>query len=60
MTTTATTSAAPTRNIPVDCDRTVVAFHGTRKAIAAKLVTGVPFAQRENDESRTACWPFGP
>lgn len=49
MTTTAP-AAAPTRQIAFDYDRTVVAFHGTRKSTAEKLVSGVPFDQSENDD----------
>ena len=48
--TTATTTAAPTRQIAFDYDRTVVAFHGTRKSTAEKLVAGVPFDHSENDD----------
>lgn len=31
-------------------DRTVVAFHGTRKRTAEKLVAGTPFGKSENDD----------
>lgn len=40
----------PTRQVAFDYDRTVVAFHGTRRSTADKLVAGVPFAQSENDD----------
>ncbi|MGD0679808.1 MAG: hypothetical protein ABSC94_30860 [Polyangiaceae bacterium] len=33
-----------------DYDRTVVAFHGTRKATAAKLIEGEPFGPSTNDD----------
>lgn len=46
----ATTITAPTRQIAFDYDRTVVAFHGTRKGTAEKLVAGVPFDHSENDD----------
>lgn len=48
MTSAATT--VPTRQIAFDYDRTVVAFHGTRRSTAEKLVAGVPFGQSENDD----------
>jgi hypothetical protein len=43
-------TSVPTRQIAFDYDRTVVAFHGTRKATADNLVAGVPFGQSENDD----------
>jgi hypothetical protein len=45
-----TATSAPTRQIAFDYDRTVVAFHGTRKSTAEKLVAGQPFDQSENDD----------
>jgi len=45
-----TTTTAPTRQIAFDYDRTVVAFHGTRKSTAENLVAGVPFDHSENDD----------
>lgn len=46
----AAATAVPTRQIAFDYDRTVVAFHGTRRSTAEKLVAGVPFGQSENDD----------
>lgn len=43
-------SSVPTRQIVFDYDRTVVAFHGTRRSTAEKLVAGAPFGQSENDD----------
>jgi len=43
-------SQAPTRQTVFDYDRTVVAFHGTRRATAARLVAGDPFGPSENDD----------
>lgn len=40
----------PTRQSAFDYDRTVVAFHGTRRITAQKLVSGVPFGQSQNDD----------
>lgn len=39
----------PTRQTAFDYDRTVVAFHGTRRAAAENLVAGIPFGRSEND-----------
>lgn len=52
MTTTTTTepSTVHSRQTAFDYDRTVVAFHGTRKSVAAKLVAGAPFGRSENDD----------
>jgi hypothetical protein len=43
-------STIPTRQTTFDYDRTVVAFHGTSRAAAEKLVAGEPFGQSENDD----------
>jgi hypothetical protein len=43
-------AAVPTRQIAFDYDRTVVAFHGTRRSTAEKLVAGAAFGQSENDD----------
>lgn len=44
------TTAVPTRQIAFDYDRTVVAFHGTRRSTAERLVAGVAFGPSENDD----------
>lgn len=44
------TTQPPTRQTAFDYDRTVVAFHGTSAATAAKLVAGATFGQSENDD----------
>jgi hypothetical protein len=36
--------------VPFDYDRTVVAFHGTRRTTAERLVAGVPFGPSTNDD----------
>jgi hypothetical protein len=43
-------SSVPTRQTTFDYDRTVVAFHGTRRASADALVCGAPFSRSENDD----------
>lgn len=43
-------SSVPTRQIAFDYDRTVVAFHGTRRSAAEELVAGTPFGPSENDD----------
>lgn len=40
----------PTRQTAFDYDRTVIAFHGTRRATAARLVKGSPFGKSANDD----------
>ncbi|MBZ0273964.1 hypothetical protein K8I61_18135 [bacterium] len=45
-----TSENIPTRQMVFDYDRTVVAFHGTRKRVAEKLVDGAPFGPSENDD----------
>jgi hypothetical protein len=40
----------PTRQTAFDYDRTVVAFHGTRRATAARLVKGDAFDASTNDD----------
>ena len=40
----------PTRQSAFDYDRTVIAFHGTTKEAAERLVRGVPFARSENND----------
>lgn len=47
---TTTPATVPTRQIAFDYDRTVVAFHGTRRSVAEKLVAGTPFGKSENDD----------
>jgi len=42
--------SVPTRQVAFDYDRTVVAFHGTRRTTAEKLVAGAPFGRSENDD----------
>jgi hypothetical protein len=44
------TATVPTRQTAFDYDRTVVAFHGTRRATAEKLVAGSSFGKSENDD----------
>jgi hypothetical protein len=44
------TSSVPTRQTAFDYDRTVIAFHGTRRTTAARLVAGVPFGASVNDD----------
>lgn len=39
-----------TRQTVFDYDRTVVAFHGTRRSTAESLVSGAPFGRSENDD----------
>lgn len=43
-------STVPTRQLAFDYDRTVVAFHGTRKSAAEKLISGTAFGKSENDD----------
>lgn len=43
-------TAVPSRQTTFDYDRTVVAFHGTRRDIADALVAGTPFGKSENDD----------
>jgi hypothetical protein len=42
--------AVPTRQTAFDYDRTVVAFHGTRRAAATRLVNGESFGASTNDD----------
>jgi hypothetical protein len=46
---TTSVSSVPTRQFAFDYDRTVVAFHGTNKSTAEKLVAGIPFGVSENE-----------
>lgn len=46
----AANDSVPTRQMVFDYDRTVVAFHGTRRSTAQTLVDGVPFGRSENDD----------
>lgn len=39
----------PARQTSFDYDRTVVGFHGTRRAAAEDLIAGMPFGKSEND-----------
>lgn len=50
MTTNPADRAVPTRQIAFDYDRTVVAFHGTRRNAAEKLIAGAAFGKSENDD----------
>ncbi len=43
-------TSTPTRQTAFDYDRTVVAFHGTRRSTADKLVAGATFGKSENDD----------
>jgi hypothetical protein len=43
-------SSVPTRQTAFDYDRTLVAFHGTRKSISDLLVNGAAFGPSENDD----------
>lgn len=43
-------ASAPSRQVAFDYDRTVVAFHGTSKTTARKLIAGAPFGKSENDD----------
>ena len=43
-------ATVPTRQIAFDYDRTLVAFHGTTKSAAEKLVAGTPFGKSQNDD----------
>jgi hypothetical protein len=43
-------ATVPTRQTAFDYDRTVVAFHGTRRATTEKLVAGSSFGKSENDD----------
>jgi hypothetical protein len=58
------TSAVPTRQAAFDYDRTLVAFHGTRRSIADKLVAGEPFGPSTNDDDWLGhgiyFWEFAP
>jgi hypothetical protein len=54
----------PTRQTAFDYDRTLVAFHGTKKAVASKLVLGQPFGPSSNDDDWLGhgiyFWEFAP
>lgn len=43
-------SAIPTRQTVFDYDRTLVAFHGTRRTTAERLIAGHPFDLSTNDD----------
>lgn len=43
-------SSAPTREATFDYDRSVVAFHGTRRETAHRLVAGHAFGASQNDD----------
>lgn len=53
-----------TRQVAFDYDRTVVAFHGTRRRVADQLVAGEAFGQSENDDdwlgSGIYFWEYAP
>jgi hypothetical protein len=57
-------SPAPSRQVAFDYDRTVVAFHGTRRATAERLVSGEPFGASTNDDDWLGhgiyFWEFAP
>ena len=54
----------PTRQTAFDYDRTLVAFHGTRRETAEKLVRGEPFGPSTNDDDWLGhgiyFWEFAP
>ena len=54
----------PSRQTAFDYDRTVVAFHGTRRGVAQKLVDGVPFKRSQNEGDWLGhgvyFWEYGP
>lgn len=54
----------PSRQTAFDYDRTLVAFHGTRRATARKLVAGESFGVSENDDDWLGhgiyFWEFAP
>jgi hypothetical protein len=54
----------PTRQTAFDYDRTIVAFHGTRRSTARKLVAGDSFGISENDDDWLGhgiyFWEFAP
>jgi hypothetical protein len=54
----------PTRQTAFDYDRTLVAFHGTRRSTARKLVAGEAFGVSENDDDWLGhgiyFWEFAP
>jgi hypothetical protein len=43
-------NSVATRQMVFDYDRTVIAFHGTRRSTADSLVAGAPFGRSENDD----------
>jgi hypothetical protein len=57
-------SKVPTRQTAFDYDRTLVAFHGTRRATAKKLIRGDEFGVSENDDDWLGhgiyFWEFAP
>ncbi len=63
-TTRSTPSLVPTRQTAFDYDRTLVAFHGTRRATAKKLIRGDAFGVSENDDDWLGhgiyFWEFAP
>lgn len=56
--------AIPSRQTTFDYDRTLVAFHGTRKSTARDLVAGRPFGASTNDDDWLGhgiyFWEFAP
>lgn len=54
----------PTRQTAFAYDRTIVAFHGTKKSVADKLVAGQPFGPSSNDDDWLGhgvyFWEFAP
>jgi hypothetical protein len=57
-------AAVPSRQSAFDYDRTLVAFHGTRRFTARKLVAGESFGVSENDDDWLGhgvyFWEFAP
>lgn len=43
-------ATVPTRQTAFDYDRTLIAFHGTRRTTAERLVAGTPFGASTNDD----------
>ena len=43
-------ATVPTRQTAFDYDRTVIAFHGTQRATAERLIAGTPFGASTNDD----------
>ncbi len=50
MPSSASRNSPPTRQTAFDYDRTVIAFHGTYRNTAKRLIAGEPFRKSENDD----------